>query len=145
MRETKCIPAENQYGKVPFGLPEYPAFDVWRITVRLVFGQTAMDSPHLVKPDLQRKVMNRQIDQAGKKGHSPTRQLSIGQTVMACNYSGKDKWLPGIVRAQTGPLSYVIKVGPNRIWRRHIDQLRAYSVKVNDQSDDTAVSDYGCI
>ncbi|CAB4015954.1 Hypothetical predicted protein [Paramuricea clavata] len=54
------------------------------------------------------------------------------------NYSGKDKWLPGIVRAQTGPLSYEIKVGPNRIWRRHIDQLRASSVKVNDQSDDTA-------
>ncbi|CAB4002372.1 Hypothetical predicted protein, partial [Paramuricea clavata] len=57
---------------------------------------------------------------------------------MARNYSGKDKWLPGIVRAQTGPLSYEIKVGPNRIWRRHIDQLRASSVKVNDQSDDTA-------
>ncbi|CAB4043809.1 uncharacterized protein K02A2.6-like, partial [Paramuricea clavata] len=93
---------------------------------------------HLVKPDLQRKVMNRQIDQAGKKGQSPTRQLSIDQTVMARNYSGKDKWLLGIVRAQTRLLSYEIKFGPNRIWRRHIDQLRAASVEVNDQSDDTA-------
>jgi transposase InsO family protein len=44
-RETKYIPAENQYGKVPFGLPECPAFDDWRITVCAVFGQTATDSP----------------------------------------------------------------------------------------------------
>ena len=104
----------------------------------LFLGRPLRTRLDLVKPDLQMKVMNRQIDQAGRTGHSPTRQLSIGQTVMAHNYSGKDKWLPGIVRAQTGPLSYEIKVGPNRIWRRHIDQLRASSVKVNDQSDDTA-------
>ncbi|CAB4007397.1 Uncharacterized protein K02A2.6, partial [Paramuricea clavata] len=104
----------------------------------LFLGRPLRTRLDLVKPDLQRKVMNRQIDQAGRKGHSPTRQLSIGQTVMARNYSGKDKWLPGIVRAQTGPLAYEIKVGPNRIWRRHIDQLRTSSVKVNDQSDDTA-------
>ena len=104
----------------------------------LFLGRPLRTRLDLVKPDLQMKVMNRQIDQAGRKGHSPTRQLSIGQTVMARNYSGKDKWLPGIVRAQTGPLSYEIKVGPNRIWRRHIDQLRASRVKVNDQSDNTA-------
>ncbi|CAB4041966.1 PREDICTED: uncharacterized protein K02A2.6-like, partial [Paramuricea clavata] len=91
----------------------------------LFLGRPLRTRLDLVKPDLQRKVMNRQIDQAGRKGHSPTRQLSIGQTVMARNYSGKDKWLPGIVRAQTGSLSYEIK-------------LRASSVKVNDQSDDTA-------
>ncbi|CAB4040584.1 G- coupled receptor GRL101 [Paramuricea clavata] len=77
----------------------------------LFLGRPLWTRLDLVKPDLQRnsKVMNRQIDQAGRKGHSPTRQLSIGQTVMARNYSGKDKWLPGIVRAQTGPLSYEIK------------------------------------
>jgi hypothetical protein len=89
MRETKYIdiPTENQ-------------FDDWRITVRVVFEQTATDSPRFGETWF---TMNRQIDQAGRKGHSPTRQLFIGQTVMARNYSGKDKWLPGIVRAQTGP------------------------------------------
>ena len=56
---------------------------------------------------------------------------------MARNYTGKDRWLPGTVQAKTGPLSYEIKVGPDRIWRRHIDQLRASSVKLNEPSDDT--------
>ena len=57
---------------------------------------------------------------------------------MARNYTGKAKWLPGTVQAKTGPLSYEIKVGPNQIWRRHIDQLRASSLKSNDPNDDTA-------
>jgi hypothetical protein len=104
----------------------------------LFLGRPLRTRLDLVKLDLQMKVMNRQINQAGRKGHSPTRQLSIYQTVMARNYSGKDKWLPGIVRAQTGPLSYEIEVGSNRIWRRHIHQLRASNVKLNYQSDNTA-------
>ena len=116
-----------------FWLTGIPTFDNWRITFHVVFGQTLHTRLDLAKPDLQMKVMNRQIDQAGRKGHSPTHQLAIGQIVMARNYSGKDKWLPGIVQAQMGSLSYEIKVGPNRIWRCHIDQLRASSVKLNDR------------
>ncbi len=81
----------------------------------LFLGRPLRTRLGLVKSNLQMKVMNRQIDQAGRKGHSPTRQLAIGQTVMARKYSGKDKWLPGIVRARTGPLAYEIEVGPNRI------------------------------
>ncbi len=41
------------------------------------------------------------------------------------NYRGKEKWIQGIVRARTGPLSYQVEVAPNVIWRRHIDQLPA--------------------
>ena len=68
-----------------------------------------------MKPDLPRKVLDHQFDQARAKERSPTRQLSIGQTVLARNYTEKDKWLPGNVQAKTGSLSYKIKVGPNRI------------------------------
>ena len=93
----------------------------------------------LVKPDLPIKVKNRQLDQVRAKEHAPTRQLSVGRTVMVRNYTRKDKWLQGTVQAKTGPLSYEIKVGPDRIWRRHIDQLRASSVKLNsnEPSDET--------
>ena len=30
---------------------------------------------------------------------------------------------PGVINACTGPLSYEVRVGPDSIWRRHIDQL----------------------
>ena len=102
----------------------------------LFLGRPLRTRLDLVKPDLPRKVLNRQIDQARAKERSPTRQLSIGQTVLARNYTGKDKWLPGTVQVKPGPLSYKIKVGPNRIWRRHIDQLRDSSVKLDDLRND---------
>ena len=102
----------------------------------LFLGRPLRTRLDLVKPDLPRKVLNRQIDQARVKERSPTRQLSIGQTVLARNYTGKDKWLPGTVQAKTGPLPYKIKIGPSRIWGRHIDQLRDSSVKLDDLRND---------
>ena len=90
----------------------------------LFLGRPLRTRLELVKPDLPKKVMNRQIDQAKTK-KKPIRQFSVGQTLFG---------LPGTVQAKTGPLSYEIKVGPNQIWRRHIDQL----LKSNDPNDDTA-------
>lgn len=33
-------------------------------------------------------------------------QLQVGQTVLVCDYLGPSTWLPAIVSAQMGPLSY---------------------------------------
>ena len=38
-------------------------------------------------------------------------------------YRGSEKWIPGIIHSPTRPLSYEVRVGPDSIWRRHIDQL----------------------
>ena len=38
------------------------------------------------------------------------------------------KWVPGIITAHSGPLSYEVKVAPNTVWRRHVDQLRESAV-----------------
>ena len=40
-------------------------------------------------------------------------------------------WVPGIITAHSGPLSYEVKVAPNTVWRQHIDQLRESSVTSN--------------
>ena len=91
----------------------------------------------MLKPNLQKKIVNRQIDQTVAKRQFRSRQLSIGQNVVVRNYTGPRKWLPGTVRAQTGPLSYEIEVGPNKIWRRHIDELRTSGIQLNDQVNKT--------
>ena len=57
--------------------------------------------------------------------------------MVARNYTEHGKWLPGTVRAQTGPLSYEIDVGPNKIWWRHIDQLRTSGIQLNNQANKT--------
>ena len=86
----------------------------------------------LLKPDLSIKVNNRQIDQSVAKGGSVTRHFSIGQRVIAQNYTGNSKWVPGIVRAQLGLLSYEVEIGPNLVWRRHTDQLKDSNAPVTD-------------
>ena len=88
----------------------------------------------LLKPDLGIQVNNRQIDQSVAKGGSGPRHFYIGQRVIAQNYSGHSKWVPGIVRTQLGPLSYEVEIKPNLIWRQHTDQLKACNVPVTNHS-----------
>ena len=83
----------------------------------------------MLKPDLRLKISNRQIDQSVTKGGAVTREFSIGQTVIARNYAGSTKWVPGIIRTQLGPLSYEV------VWRRHTDQLRDTRIPVTPSSN----------
>ena len=71
-----------------------------------------------------------------ESSHSPTRKLDVGEAVIARNYRGGNKWVPGIITAQSGPLSYEVRVAPNTVWRRHIDQLRESAIMVNPNTDD---------
>ena len=76
----------------------------------------------LLKRNLCLKISNRQIDQTVTKGVALTRKYSVGQTVIAQNYTGSAKLVPGIIRTQLGPLSYEVEVKPGLVWRQHTDQ-----------------------
>eukprot|EP00079_Xenopus_tropicalis_P035744 XP_017949515.1 PREDICTED: uncharacterized protein K02A2.6-like [Xenopus tropicalis] len=93
----------------------------------LFMGRNLRSRLDLLKPDLSRHVRNHQFNV--REGERRTlRQLSVGQTVLARNYRGPNKWLPAIVTAQRGPCSYTVRVADNLYWRRHIDQLRNTAV-----------------
>ncbi|XP_063775454.1 uncharacterized protein K02A2.6-like, partial [Pseudophryne corroboree] len=72
----------------------------------------------LIKPDVRRKVHNKQFQSVYQK---PTRFFHIGQEVLVRDYRG-DKWQAGIVSSKSGLLMYVIEVG-GELWLRHIDQI----------------------
>ena len=54
----------------------------------------------------------------------PTHELHIGQPVVALSYQTKEKWVPKLITAHPGLLSYEVSVTPNTVWRRYIDQLK---------------------
>ena len=56
----------------------------------------------------------------------------IGQRVIGRNYNGNAKWAPDTVRAQQGPMSYEVEIGPNLVWLRHLDQIKDSNVHVTD-------------
>ena len=74
---------------------------------------------------------DKQQDQELRSIHSPARKLELGQAVVARNYRAGNKWVPGIITAHSEPLSCEVKVAPNTVWRRRVDQLRESAVTPN--------------
>uniref|UniRef100_A0AAV2JTD4 Gypsy retrotransposon integrase-like protein 1 n=4 Tax=Knipowitschia caucasica TaxID=637954 RepID=A0AAV2JTD4_KNICA len=106
----------------------------------LFLGRGLRSRLDLLKPNLRRTVMDRQIKQGKGTHNRETRQLEIGQTVLARDYRGEHKWIPGIIRERQGPLSYTVEVAPDTIWRRHLDQLRGSEVRTAAEMVDPAAS-----
>ena len=84
----------------------------------------------LVKPNLNRKMVNEQHQQGIRAANEKGRQLlqlEVGDAVMSRDYRGDLKWRSGLIVKKTGPLMYEVQVAPGIIWRRHIDQQEADS------------------
>ena len=97
----------------------------------------------LLKPDLETFVASKQAHQKKHHdSHAKYRQLSPGQLVMAKDFRSTSKWVPGVIVARTGPLSYTVKLGNGKIIRRHIDHLCDRSTPSTITSTDTATQDF---
>ena len=109
-------------------------------TAQLFFGRPKCTRLDLVKPNLNRKIVNQQHQQsiraANEKGRQ-RRQLEVGDSVMSQDYKGDLKWRSGLIVSKTGPLTYGVQVAPGIIWRRHIDQLKPTAVEHTVEVTDT--------
>ena len=73
-----------------------------------------------LRPDINRNVALKQAQQKFQHdSHAHKRELFVGR-VMVCNLRAGDKWVPGTIIEQTGPLSCVWR----STWKRHIDHLQ---------------------
>ena len=109
-------------------------------TAQLFFGRQKCTRLDLVKPNLNRKIVNQQHQQsiraANEKGRQ-RRQLEVGDSVMSQDYKGDLKWRSGLIVSKTGPLTYEVQVAPGIIWRRRIDQLKPTAVEHTVEVTDT--------
>ena len=110
-------------------------------SAQVLLGRPSDTRLDLVKPDLNRKMVNQQHQQsiraANEKGRQ-RRQLEVGDSVMTRDYRGDLKWRSGLIVSKTGPLMYEVQVAPGIIWRRHIDQLKPTEVEHTVEVTDTA-------
>ena len=51
------------------------------------------------------------------------------EEVFFLNFGQGERWLPGHVRAQTGPLSFEIQLQDGRTCNRHMDHIRKHVVR----------------
>lgn len=79
----------------------------------------------LLRPDVDGTVASKQAEQKRQHDlHAKKRDLFIGQRVMVRNLRPGPRWIPGTVVERNGPLSYLVQVNGNQMWKRHIDHLR---------------------
>lgn len=81
----------------------------------------------LLCPDLKAKVERKQENmKEGHDQHAWERQLKPGDKVYVRGFSHHDnqKWLPGVIRRQSGPVSHVIELRDGQEFRRHQDHVR---------------------
>lgn len=91
----------------------------------LFLGRRLRSRLDVVKPSVGERVARKQFMQtASRRGHD--RDFAVGDHVLIRNYCGKPKWVPGVILAQHGPVSYQVRATTSRgsfTWRRHKDQL----------------------
>lgn len=81
----------------------------------------------LLKPDMERRICRKQEMQKihHDKGRVKVRTFAPDQTVRVRNFrGGHEKWIPGKIVKQLGPVTYLVRVGPN-IRYTHVDHLLA--------------------
>ena len=90
----------------------------------LMMGRRPKSRLDLLYPDLDKVVQSEQVKQKSYSDRTArARNFKIGDIVYARNYAMGKTWLPAVVLAVDGPVSFVVRLDDGRVWRRHAEQL----------------------
>ncbi|KAH7932704.1 hypothetical protein HPB49_001302 [Dermacentor silvarum] len=95
--------------------------------VNLLLGRRLRARLDVFKPVVGESVAYEQLKQMVNRP-CRAREVTLGHHVLARNYRGQPKWMPAVVIAQTGAVSFKVHVStPSGCfeWRRHKDQFKA--------------------
>ena len=82
----------------------------------------------LLRPNCQNRVMEKQALQKDHQDrHCRDRSWFVGERVMVRNLRPGLDWIPGVIIERLGPVTYLVDVNNNQIWKRHADQLKSCS------------------
>ena len=96
-----------------------------RTPSELFMGRVLRTRLDLLRPTCDRMVERRQAQQ--KTDHdrrARSRELHVGQQVMARNLRQGVPWVAGVIVERLGPLTYLVQVDTGQLWKRHLDHLR---------------------
>lgn len=90
----------------------------------MLMGRKLHSRLDLVRPDLERKVHNKQQEQKNHHDvHAKAREFNIGDLVYAQNFARGPKWLPGQILDKHNSVLFDVDMLDGRVWRRHADHL----------------------
>ena len=75
---------------------------------------------------LRRRPVPYNLTQESHNTAVPEQVFYAGDTVWAMNFAAAaPTWLPGVLQQCLGPVTFTVGLTDGRVWRRHIDHLRA--------------------
>ena len=123
--------AKNESGNIQHKLDNFlasyrnsPHMTTGETPAVLLYGRRLRTRLDLLRPGSI--VQDKQEAQVARRGKGRLKHFNVGQKVLVRNYSrsNPDKWIPGIICSKSGPVSYLVDIGNNIIWRRHLDQIQ---------------------
>ncbi|XP_062704544.1 uncharacterized protein K02A2.6-like [Aedes albopictus] len=94
----------------------------------LVYGRQMKSRLDLLVPVADLKVSSRGEEE-------PVRCFTVYERVGARDFLGASKWQFGTVTERLCKLHYLIELDDGRIWKRHVDQIRAGPVQRNTEAE----------
>ena len=89
----------------------------------------------MIRPDLGSTISDKQSAQkAYHDVHSRVRDFFLGQRVLARNYREGPRWISGVIAEKRGPLTYLVQIRDDVLWKRHVDQI----INATDTPDDVS-------
>ncbi|XP_062557343.1 uncharacterized protein K02A2.6-like [Armigeres subalbatus] len=73
-------------------------------------------------------------DDSTCRGEENVRCFQVNERVAARDFLGSSKWQFGTVNERMGKLHYMIELDDGRIWKRHVDQIRAGPLKQDTET-----------
>ena len=95
-----------------------------RTPSELFMGHALRTRLDLLRPTCDKTVERRQAQQ--KTDHDRwgrSRELHVGQQVMAPNVRQGVKWVTGVIIERLGPLTYLVQVDTGQLWKGQLDHL----------------------
>ncbi|CAB4028416.1 Transposon Tf2-9 poly, partial [Paramuricea clavata] len=111
--EESSKPIQEKLAKFLITYRNTPHSTTGESPAQLMLGRPIRTRLDLVKPNLNRKMVIKQQEQSRKSASAKnraTRQLEVGDMVMARDYRGNLKWRSGKVIERIGPLMYKIEI-----------------------------------
>ena len=78
----------------------------------------------LVKPCQNRQMNSKYFNISSAKNNEQVKQFQVNARVFVKKFAPGPRWLPAVVKGQTGPVSYLVSLENGRQMRRHLDQIR---------------------
>ena len=85
----------------------------------------------LLRPNTNTRVQDKQAQQkVNHDRHAKAREFAVNDPVFVKNFRPGPDWIPAIVVAKLGPLSYLVETTDKQLWRRHVDHVKSRSATV---------------